>query len=387
MGGQKAVKVADLTPWVSLFAEYRLTALAYDNVVEGTLLPHLDAASPDVEAALASWPAPAYLHAKDGRTQVVLVYPVREPPRRWPWMHAALFLATLLTTLAAGALLAGRDPFGTEALRLGELLIPYPSEMRWSVLLLGAPFALPFLGVLLAHEMGHYVAARAHRVRVTLPYFIPFPPYFSIIGTVGAFIRLLGPSVRRATLFDIGSAGPIAGFVASLPLLAFGLAHSDVVPGSPTMTSPFAIVFAGQTVWLGNGTLTYVLASLLVPGRLGEGLVLLHPFAFAGWLGLFVTALNLLPFGQLDGGHVVYALSPRRQAPAARAFVAALFPLGFVWWGWWAWALIILMVNRGRVGHPAVLQVEPPIGRGRRALGWLLIVLFFLTFVPVPIRL
>jgi membrane-associated protease RseP (regulator of RpoE activity) len=387
MGGQKAVKAADPTLWIPLLAEYRLTTLAFDNVVEGTLHAHLTATSPEVADVLSRWSAPAYLQMKDGSTHVVLVCPAREPPKRWPWMHAALFLATLVTTLAAGALMVGRDPFGTQALRLGELVIPYPSEVTWSVLWLGAPFALPFLGVLLAHEMGHYVAARAHRVRATLPYFVPFPPYFSIIGTVGAFIRLLGPMVRRVTLFDIGAAGPVASFVVSLPLLAVGLALSEVVPGPVSPMTPFAIHFAGQTVWLGNGLLTHVLASLLAPAPVGDALLLLHPLALVGWLGLFVTALNLLPLGQLDGGHVLYALSPRRHGPAARAFVVALVPLGFVWWGWWAWAVVVLLVNRGRIGHPTVLQDEPTIGPLRRALGWALIATFFLTFVPVPIGL
>jgi len=387
MGGPEAVKAADPTPWIPLLTEYRLTVLPYDNVLEGTLRPHLDASSPEVREALAASSAPAYLQMQDGVTHLALVYPVREPPKRWPWLHVALFLATLVTTLAAGALMVGRDPFATEVLRLGDFVIPYPSEVRWSVLWLGAPFALPFLGVLLAHEMGHYVAARAHRVRVTLPYFVPFPPYFSIIGTVGAFIRLLGPMVRRVTLFDIGSAGPIASFVVALPFLAVGLSLSEAVPGHASPTTPFAIQFAGQTVWLGSGLLTHALASVLTSAPVGEALILLHPLALVGWLGLFVTALNLLPLGQLDGGHIVYSLSPRRHASTARAFIAALVPLGLLWWGWWAWAIVVLVVNRGRVGHPTVLQNEPSIGPARRVLGWALIATFFLTFVPVPIRL
>src|SRR5690606_29984372 len=127
---------------------------------------------------------PAHLQMEDGVTHVVLVWESRREPRRWPWLHACLFLATLVTTLAAGALMAGFDPFGTELLVVGRVVIPYPSGIDWPVLFLGAPFAVPFLGVLLAHEMGHWAAARAHRVRASLPYFIPFPPYFSIIGTI-----------------------------------------------------------------------------------------------------------------------------------------------------------------------------------------------------------
>ncbi len=302
-------------------------------------------------------------------------------------MHAALFAATLLTTLAAGALMAGFDPFGTEILSVGDVAIPYPSTLDWSTLFLGAPFAIPFLGVLLAHEMGHYWAARTHRVRATLPYFIPFPPYLSIIGTIGAFIRLMGPTVRRAILFDVGSAGPLASFVVSVPLLAVGLHLSHTVPGPASLAVPFAIRSWGQTVWLGNGLLTHVVATLFGPAPVGSALILLHPLALAGWLGLFVTALNLLPLGQLDGGHIVYALAPRRHGIAARAFLACLLPLGLLWWGWWAWAVLVLVVNRGRVGHPPVIQQEPRIGPMRQVLGWLLIAMFFLTFVPVPLHL
>jgi membrane-associated protease RseP (regulator of RpoE activity) len=387
MVGLKAVKPGDPSPWIPLLSEYRLTALTFDNVLQGTLHPHLDAASPEVAEALAQWPAPAYLQSKDGVTHVVLVYQAREEPRRWPWLHGALFVATLLTTFAAGALMAGFDPFATEVLWIGGVSIPYPSRVDWRILALGAPFAVPFLGVLLAHEMGHYAAARVHRVRATLPYFIPFPPYFSLIGTIGAFIRLLGPTVRRATLFDVGSAGPIASFLVSLPILAVGLRLSEAIPGAATLSAPFVIQFAGQTVWLGNGIVTHLLATWLAPAPIGDALILLHPLALVGWLGLFVTTLNLLPLGQLDGGHIVYALSPGRHALTARLFLLCLIPLGFLWWGWWAWAAVVLFVNRGRVRHPMVLQQEASIGGVRRVLGWLLIVTFFVTFVPIPLHL
>jgi membrane-associated protease RseP (regulator of RpoE activity) len=140
-------------------------------------------------------------------------------------------------------------------------------------------------------------------------------------------------------------------------------------------------------VWLGNGLVTHVLAAWLAPVPVGEALILLHPLALVGWLGLFVTTLNLLPLGQLDGGHVVYALAPARHAPAARAFLLCLVPLGFLWWGWWAWAVVVMVVNRGRVTHPTVLQQGPSIGGVRRTVAWILIVMFFVTFVPVPLHL
>ena len=373
--------------WLPLLEEYRLTSLPHDTVLDGVLRPGLTAASEEVTEALSRWPAPAYLHRKDEATHLVLVYQVKDEPRRLPWLQVALFAATVVTTLGAGALMLGLDPFATGVVRIGRVDLPYPSGVQWRVLWAGAPFALPFLGVLLAHEMGHYLAARVHRVRVTLPYFVPFPPYFSVIGTLGAFIRLRGPTVRRTVLFDVGSAGPIASFVLSLPILALGLRWSEAVPEAASLATPFAIRFAGQAVWLGNGLVTHVVASLFGPAPVGEQVILLHPLALVGWLGLFVTALNLLPLGQLDGGHVLYAFEPRRHGFAARAFLLALLPLGFLWWGWWAWAAVVLLLHRGRVDHPRVIQGEPDIGRVRGALAWLLIAMFFLTFVPVPITL
>lgn len=385
MGPRMAVK-PDPSLWLPLLASYRLTALPHDTVLEGTLRPDLDAASPEVVDALERWSAPAYLHHQDGATQVVLVYALRDEAPAVPWVHVALLVATLVTTLAAGALMGGRDPLQTRVFELGRMVIPYPSGIRWNVLLTGVPFALPFLGVLLAHEMGHYVAARVHRVRATLPYLIPFPPYFSIIGTVGAFIRLKGPTVRRSTLFDVGASGPFVSFLVSLPLLAVGMALSSPVPGDVPAGTPFLIRFAGQPVWLGSGLVTHVFAAWFAPSGFGAGPLLLHPLALVGWLGLFVTALNLLPLGQLDGGHVLYAMHPRRSDRAARFFLLALVPLGFLWWGWWAWAALIAVLHRGRVTHPPVIQRAPDIGRTRLVLGAVLIAIFFLTFVPVPLR-
>jgi len=317
----------------------------------------------------------------------VLVWPRGSPPARRLWLHGVLFVATLVTTLAAGAMMSGVDPFRTQVLALGSVLVPYPSGLRFAALLTGASFAVPFLGVLLAHEMSHYTAARAHRIRTSLPFFVPFPPYLSIIGTLGAFIRLRSPAVRRAALFDVGAAGPIASFLLSIPVLVVGLSRSVAIPGHGSVSTPFVVQFLGQPVWLGNGLLMGALARLLTPGVARGGPILLDPVAFAGWMGLFVTALNLLPLGQLDGGHILYALLGERQVRTARWFLLALVPLGFLWWGWWVWALLVVALHRGRMGHPALAQAGPDIGSGRTAVGWLMIFVFFITFVPVPLHL
>lgn len=386
MVGERGVKL-DPGLWLPLLEEYRLTSLPADTVLRGTLHEGLDATSPEVRSVLEQWPAQAHLLAGATRTEVVLVYQIKEDAPTTPFTHLFLLLATLVTTLGSGALMLGVDPFRTRMLELGNLVVPYPSGLDPERLWLGASFALPFLGVLLTHEMGHYWAARSHRVRASLPYFIPFPPYYSVIGSLGAFIRLKGPTVSRRVLFDIGAAGPLASLAVSLPMFAIGLGWSQVshVPGS--VTTPFLIRFAGQPVWLGNGVLTHVIASLLGPAPPGEAVILLHPIALAGWLGLFVTALNLLPLGQLDGGHVLYALSPRRHAWIARVFLLALVPLGFLWWGWWAWALLVLVLHKGRVAHPSVLHPELEMTRGRIAWCWFLIVTFLLTLTPVPVTL
>ncbi|MDG2281548.1 MAG: site-2 protease family protein [Longimicrobiales bacterium] len=386
MSAKNGVK-HDPSAWFELLSEYRLTTLPYDTVLSGVLREDLSPDHPDVVEAIAAWPAPVHLeHGVDG-IDVVLVYQLKAPKKDSLLVHALLLLATLVTTLGSGALMAGADPFATRFLELPGFTLPYPSGFDGVKLWLGASFALPFLGVLLSHEMGHFYAARMHRVRASLPYFLPFPPYFSVIGTLGAFIRLRGPTVRRSSLFDIGISGPLASFILSLPMFALGLTWSQAVTVPADALTPFAIRFGAQTVWLGNGVLTHVLASVFGPGSFGEQLIVLHPVALAGWLGLFVTALNLLPLGQLDGGHILYALFPRRHDRIAQTFLLLLLPLGWLWWGWWAWAALILVLHRGRVSHPSVVLPESVMDGPRRALGWVMILMFLLTFAPVPLTL
>ena len=386
MAGKMGVKV-DLALWIPLMERYRIHALPFDTILTGRLRADLAPDSPDVLRALEVWPAGAYFEPGEDGTDVVLVYQLSEEEEQRPWLHALLLLATVLTTLGAGALLEGVDPFRTRVLELGDVLVPYPTTLEPARLWLGAPFAFSFLGVMLCHEMGHWFAARRHGVSASLPYFIPFPPYLSLIGSLGAFIRLRGATVRRSTLLDIGAAGPLASFVVSIPLLALGLSWSRELPGLGSLATPFAVRFAGQPVWLGNSITTHLLATLFGPGQGGERILLLHPVALAGWIGLFVTALNLLPLGQLDGGHVLYSLFPRGHERVARLFLLSLVPLGLLWWGWWGWALLVLVLHRGRVGHPRVVQPGPGIGRARTLVGWFLIAVFLLTFVPVPIEL
>ncbi|BDG09684.1 site-2 protease family protein [Anaeromyxobacter paludicola] len=301
---------------------------------------------------------------------------------RFPYVNAALFAATAVTTLWAGA-------------QLGEL--PQAGNAVAQVVLGGLPFAAAILGILVCHEMGHYLLGRAYGVDSTLPFFIPVPFGF---GTFGAVIRIRSAMPTRRAVIDIGAAGPIAGFVVAVPLLAWGLAHSEIravgegAAQASNVGSPFAILRAlwlhqelrggGGLQMMGDSLVTWGVAKLVV-GALAPGFdVFLHPVALAAWLGLFVTTLNLIPIGQLDGGHVTYALLGRRGAFwVSRAVSLGLLGFGiFASWNWLIWWLITLFGVGLR--HPPAL-VEEPLGPGRKLLAVVSLLLFLATFIPVPI--
>jgi membrane-associated protease RseP (regulator of RpoE activity) len=311
------------------------------------------------------------------------------PPRgpagpRGPLLHAALFLAT-----AATALLSGFALGAPEGVPLGAA----------EVLRHGWPYAAALLGVLGAHEFGHYALARRHRVDATLPFFIPGPPFPFGVGSLGAVIRLRSalPS-RRATL-DIGLAGPFAGLLVAVPLYAWGLARSAAVdasafppPGPQSLAGIALALLTGapdpspglQALRMGDSLLTWGLQRL-VWGALPAGQdLLLHPVAVAAWFGLLVTALNLVPLGQLDGGHATYALLGGERARRLSRLVAwgllgcGLF-LSVSWLAWWALARWLV-----GPGHPPAWD-ERPLDPARRALAVAGLVLFALTFVPVPV--
>jgi membrane-associated protease RseP (regulator of RpoE activity) len=305
------------------------------------------------------------------------------PRARVPLPNILLFVATVATTLFAGA---AQFPSTPGAQTVGRLVLA------------GIPFAASIIGILLCHEMGHYLMARAYGVDSTLPFFIPVP--FGI-GTFGAVIRMRSAMPSRRAVLDIGAAGPIAGFLAALPLLAWGLAHSEVravaevTAGGSNLGSPFAIAQAllqGKPLSGGQGAFQLMGDSLVtwgvqrfVLGNTPAGYdVVLHPVAFAAWIGLFVTTLNLIPIGQLDGGHITYALLGGRRAHLASRLVSlGLFASGiFLSWNWLVWWVL----TRFFVGlpHPPAL-VEEPLGPGRRALAWASLALFAVTFIPVPI--
>jgi membrane-associated protease RseP (regulator of RpoE activity) len=377
----------DASAFLGVVGEYRVGLYGEVEVVRAYLLPGLRGDDPEVLAALEAWGGEVHVYEHEGETEVMLVRP--SGPRRNRWLlHASLFLLTLVTTLAAGAIQLGVDPVHTRSVQIGGgAPWPFPTGIDLTALWTGAGFALPFLGILLAHESGHYLAARKHKIPVTPPYFIPFPPWYSLVGTLGAFIRIKGPTVRRSVLLDVAAAGPFASFLLSLPALLLGLAWSSPdITATADLATPFLVRFGPGTVHIGNGPLLHMMGSAFFPGTFGVTPIELHPLAFAGWLGLFITALNLLPLGQLDGGHILYCLWEQPgQVWAARLFVAALVPMGMIWWGWWLWGGAALLVNRGRLRHPPVVHPAIPLTPARAFAARLAILIFFLTFVPVPL--
>lgn len=236
----------------------------------------------------------------------------------------------------------------------------------------GLSFAIASLGILLCHETGHWLTCRRYRLPTTLPYFLPAPV---AIGTFGAFIRIRAPIRTKRELFDVGVSGPLAGFVALVPVLLYGIAWSTPAP-LPQVTEGSLLLLPGKSLAL-------ELATWAFHGPLSEGMLLqLHPFALAAWFGLLATALNLLPLGQLDGGHVLYAVVGRIQRRLAWPLWLLLAAAGLWWTGWLLWCLILLVMG---LGHPPVRDEHAPLDPTRRRLAWTALVILILSFMPVPV--
>jgi membrane-associated protease RseP (regulator of RpoE activity) len=297
----------------------------------------------------------------------------RYGPRVWPrwwWLNAGCLLATLITTTLFGSALV-------TSFRSGRPLDP---DLIWHAygrflhadfsVWTGLEFSLPLLLILIAHEMGHYLQCRHWRVDATLPYFLPSP---LLLGTFGAFIRITSPIVTRCSLFDIGIAGPLAGFAVLIPFLVAGVALSHALPmGAPASASVFGSPLAVQ-----------LLEGAFFP-HAAPAQILLHPVAMAAWAGLLATAINLLPAGQLDGGHIIYAtLGPRGHRIVSTILVVVLATLGFRNAIWWIWAVILFFFGRR---HPLVYDPEP-IPATRWALAAIVCVILLLSFSVVPVRL
>jgi membrane-associated protease RseP (regulator of RpoE activity) len=298
----------------------------------------------------------------------------------------ALFSLTLVSTLAVGAQFSlayanNRAPFSSEFDLFGfYVAILYQP----SLLLLGLPFSFTLLGILLAHELGHFYACRYYGIAASYPYFIPAP---TLIGTMGAFIRIRSPIVNRKALFDVGLAGPVVGFLFALPALALAIVYSKVIP----------VAQVHPTIFFGHPLLERVLAAVLRPGVPVEN-IFLHPVGRAAWVGLFATALNLIPAGQLDGGHIVYSVASNKHRRISLMVAGALILLGGPallatfnvpmwpelanqWPGWGFWGLLLLTLG---FRHPPLLDRWEPIDAQRRVWAAVAVVIFALCFMPVP---
>lgn len=269
---------------------------------------------------------------------------------RWK-LNLFLFIVTLCTT---------------------TLFAPSSGETIGEALINGLPYSLTLMTILSIHEFGHYFAARKFGVSATLPYFIPFP---SIIGTMGAVIKTKSPIPHRRALFYIGIMGPLPGFFASLIAVFAGVSMSEVIPIPLT---------EGVIIQLGNSMLFSSIVYLFhgtIPGGYD---LFLHPVAWAGWIGFFITSLNLMPLGQLDGGHVLYSLIGKKQSYAGWSALAVLVVLTFIWPGWGLWVVITLLILM--VAHPPVRETSP-LSFKEKAAGWFCMAVFIITFIPVPVQL
>ena len=340
------------------------------------------------------------LFRKEGEKQAVILVSGRPDARPGnPLLNVVLLGATLLSVLYTGSILdllfrnaASEDITTTLIAGLVNILN-------------GWPFAASLLGILLAHEFGHYFAGRAHGTNLSLPYFIPLPYPVSPFGTMGAVINMKEPPKNRRVLLDIGAAGPLAGFIVAIPLLILGLSLSQVQP----LPSSFA---PGTGIEMEGNSILYLLAKLVVFGKLlpapvsyagvspllywlryfftgtpfpyGGLDVLIHPVAQAAWGGLLVTALNLIPAGQLDGGHMLYVLFGSKTARRILPFIlVTMIVLGFAWQGWWLWAALIFFLVGRSYAEPLdqITELDPP----RKALAVIALVVFVLVFTPVPL--
>jgi len=309
-------------------------------------------------------PASYPLYAEDGNGEACAV--PEASVRQHYWLHALLLALTLATSTVVGAAMQ-HDFESNLPLDIESSFSLYSAFWRHPAgLLQGLPFSLTLLAILLAHEFGHYFAASYHGVDASLPYFLPSP----FLGTFGAFIRVRSPIYSKRALFDIGVSGPLAGFVFLLPALSVGLAFSKVIPGIEQQGS----------LHFGVPGLEWLLERLIYPGVASSD-IYLHPVARAAWVGMFATALNLLPIGQLDGGHIVYAFFPRRHRTISTVLCVLLVPLGKFWLGWLIWGGLLLWLGRG---HPGIYDATE-LGAGRRKLAWIALAVFILCFTFVPI--
>ena len=370
--------VTSMDPLKGTHIRYRGELLTEDSV----------AAFDQLTDALAQYSLMPLFRLEEDRHVIYIAPKQSEPKQDKVSTNIILFVLTVLSVMMAGVNVPA------------ELCADFFRYVLYSVIHIfsGWPFALSLLGILLAHEFGHYLMSRYHKTPATLPYFLPFP--LSPLGTMGAAIIMRGTPKNKRVLFDIGIAGPLAGLVIAIPVLFFGLSLSKL--GTITLPPQCGIFLEGNS-------LLYLFAKYITFGKLlpvpvgSQGIfywvkyfftglpiplggldVFTNPIAFAGWGGLLVTGLNLIPAGTLDGGHVVYGLFGDKAKKAFPYIVGLLLMLGFVWSGWWLWAALLFWL--GRVQAQPLDQITA-LDPTRRALAVLMLIIFVLVFMPVPMTL
>jgi membrane-associated protease RseP (regulator of RpoE activity) len=372
----RIVDVTSMDPQKGFFLRYRGRLLSEDSAQ----------AYDQLAESLTPYNITPLFRIEDGGQVVYLAPKQAEPPNANVNTNIILFVLTVFSVMLSGAQPEG--PIPTDF--LGQLIVLAKSIFT------GWPFALSLLGILVAHELGHYFMSRYHKTPATLPYFIPFP--LSPLGTMGAAILMRGTPKNKRILFDIGVAGPIAGLVVAIPVLLLGLSLSELGTIDPNPNG-----------FLEGNSLLYLLAKFVVFGQLlpapvePQGIlywlryfftggpipfggldVFIHPVAFAGWAGILVTSLNLIPAGTLDGGHVVFSLFGDKAKKAFPYIIGLLAVLGFFWNGWWLWAALLFWL--GRVNAQLLDQITP-LDSNRRLIAYAMIVIFVLVFTPVPFML
>ena len=318
---------------------------------------------------------PPSLPSEFEQTHTVWVdYPPTPTPKQYA-IAFALLIITFFTTLVVGVRLQYNFTHGLAPFAITETSIPrFPLHWIWEHpqrLLGGLPFAISVMGILLAHELGHYILCRRYRVDATPPYFIPAP---TLIGTMGAFIKIRSAFPSRKSLFDIGIAGPIAGFVVAVPVCVLGLLWSYPVASLPK-----------QEIELGTPLLFRALHGLFLQFGIQHQSIshlILHPLAIAGWTGMFATSLNLLPGGQLDGGHIVYAWSARAHKIVSWITIVVLIPLAFYKWvGWLMWGIVLYLTG---TRHPAI-YADDKLDAKRKLLAMSAVLMLVLSIVPAAV--
>ena len=364
--------------WKGYFLRYR-----------GELIGDSMAAYEQLAAALLPYDITPLFRIEDKRQTILLVHGTIQPRPGRVWVNILLFVLTLFSVLFAGTMYSYSGPVPQVATGQIWTLVTH--------LWVGWPFALSLLAILLAHEFGHYFVGRARGAAVSLPYFIPFP--ISLLGTMGAFIQLKQLPRNKRALFDLAIAGPLAGLVVAIPLLLFGLSRSSLaiisavpggfVEGNSLLYLAAKFVVFGKLLPAVPGLTGLPLLSHWVtyffigqPSPVGSLDVMINPVAWAAWAGLLVTFLNLVPAGQLDGGHVIYAVFGKRVNLIIPVILVATVILGFFWSGWWLWTVLIFFLGRA---HAEPLDQITQLDPSRKAMAVLMLVIFLLVLMPVPL--